>query len=569
MKSLKLIACISLAMILIVSCAPAATQAPAAEAPASEAPAEAAPAEQAGETPAEEAPAAAGEPLELVYGMTSIMATLNPAIGWTDYYSRGLFLEHLIDDALLGGQKPALATEWSVDESGTVWTFKIREGVKYHDGTPCTANEIAWSLNFTIEKELPTMQGYVEGISEVAALDDYTLQITTEEPIGPFLSRMSDLGMFILPPSVWQDMTADEVLEYQEMDAAIGTGPYKVTEYVSDEYIILDAFEDHWAGKPAIDRIILRAYANNDALYEAMRNGEVDAAYIGAEAVNLLSAEDHLTIFNGPAWGITEMIVNAFAEGTQPDSLNDPIVRKAIAHAVDKEQYVNTITLGTATPGWSIITPDHGDWYNTDVQDITYDVVEGNRLLDEAGYVDSDGDGIRNWSDGSNMVYRIYSPESMSDGPRVLEMFAGWLGEIGIGSDQQVLSDETIISLYPAYDFDFLFWGWGWGGSDPDFPLSCFVCDQTMEGGWNDAGYCNPDFDALYQAQARETDPESRKEIVWEAQQVFFNDLPYIILAYDVNIMAINSDKFGFLVPVAEEYGHPLIHASLIAVELP
>ncbi len=527
------------------------------------------PAETVEEAPAAEAPAAEEEVLELVYGSLSIMSTLNPAIGWTDYYVRGFTLEHLIEDSLLGGLKPALATEWSVDDSGTVWTFKIREGVKYHDGTDCTANEIAWSFNFTIDNELPTMQGYVDGITKVEALDDYTLQITTEVPIGPFESRMADLGMFILAPSVWEGMTADEVLEYQEMDAATGTGPYQIVEYVPNEYIIMEAFEDHWAGKPAIDRIIMRELANEDALYEAMRNGEVDFGFINAQAVNLLSAESHLEVLTGPAWGITEMIVNSFAEGTQPDSLNDPIVRKAIAHAVDKQQMVDVITLGTAIPGWSILTLDHGDWYNTEVQDIPYDVEEANRILDEAGYVDTDGDGIRNWSDGSNMEYRLYSGDDMSAGPRVLEMFGSWLDEIGIATDQQVLPLETVISLFPAYDFDFLFWGWGWGGGDPDFPLSCFTCNQTGDGGWNDAGYCNPEFDALYTAQARETDHERRKEIVWEAQELFFNDLPYIVFHYDVNLMALNTEKFGFLLPLFEETGHPLIHAVLIQAERP
>lgn len=560
MRKLGSILFVLMALLLVFSllsaCGPAAEE-PAAEEPAAE--------EPEAEAPAEEE-AAAEEPLELVYAASSIMTTANPAIGWSHYFLRGYSLEHLVEDALMAGLQPALATEWSVDDSGTVWTFKIREGVKYHDGTDCTANEIAWSFNFTIDNELPTMAGYVDGITEVVALDDYTLQITTEVPIGPFESRMADLGMFILAPSVWQDMNADEILEYQEIDAATGTGPYVLTELVPNEYLILDFFEDHWAGEQPIKRIVFRELANNDAIYEAMRSGEVDFAYIGAEAKELLEAEDHLQVLQGPAWGITEMIINSFADGTQPPSLNDPVVRQAIALATDKEQFVNILSLGIATPGWSIITPDHGDWYNTDVEDFPYDPEEANRILDEAGYVDSDGDGVRNWSDGSNLSYRLYSGDDMSDGPRALELFGGWLEDIGIATDPQVLPAETVISLFPAYDFDFLYWGWGWGSGDPDFPLSCFTCDQTGEGGWNDAGYCNPEFDALYQAQAEETDPDARKEIVWEAQEVFFNDLPYIVFSYDVNLMALNTDKFGFLLEPFEKIGMPLHHAVFLEI---
>ena len=306
----------------------------------------------------------------------------------------------------------------------------------------------------------------------------------------------------------------------------------RITEFVPNEYVILDAYEDHWAGKPAIDRIIFRELSNNDAIYEALRSGEVDIAYTFADAVSLLEGEDHLQILKNPAWGINELIVNSFADGTQPDSLNDIIVRQAMSHAIDKQQMINVISLGVNTPGWSILTPDHGDWYNTDVQDLAYDVDEANRLLDEAGYVDTDDDGIRNWSDGSNLEYRLYSGDDMSNGPRVIEMISENLKEIGIYTEPQVLSAETVISLYPAYDFDLLYWGWGWGGMDPDFPMSCFTCDQTGDGGWNDAGYCNPEFDEMYLAQARETDQEARKEIIWDMQKVFFDDLPYIILEY-------------------------------------
>ena len=520
-------------------------------------------------TAVEETGTAEDEVLEVVYAETSILTTTNPAIGWSDYYLRGLTQESLIDDALLGGLKPGLATDWSVDESGTVWTFNIRDGVTFHDGTVCDANAIAWSLNFTIENELPTMLSYVDGISSVEAVDDLTLQITTEEPIGSFETRMSGLGLFILPESVWGNMTSDEVLEYEEIDASMGTGPYQIVEFVPNEYVILEPYEDHWAGKPAIDRIVFREFSNADAVYEALRSGEADIAPISPDAVELLVKEEHLHILNSPAWAINEMIINSFAEGTQPESLKDIVVRRAMAQAVDKQQMINVVSSGVTTPGWSLLTPDNGEWYNSEVEDISYNLDEANRLLDEAGYVDTDGDGIRNWSDGSNLQYRLYSGDDMDNGPRVIEMISANLKEIGIYAEPQVLSAESVIALYPAYDFDLLYWGWEWGGMDPDFPMSCFTCDQASDGGWNDAGYCNPEFDELYLAQARETDQEARKEIVWDMQEVFFNDLPYVVLEYDVNLMAVNQDKLGFMIPLAEEYGHPLVHAIIVGVDRP
>ena len=380
---------------------------------------------------------------------------------------------------------------------------------------------------------------------------------------------MSGLGLFILPESVWGELTSDEVLEYEEIDASMGTGPYRIVEFVPNEYVILEAYEGHWAGKPAIDRIIFREFSNTDAVYEALRSGEADIAQISPDAVGLLEKEDHLHILNSPAWAINEMIINSFAEGTQPESLKDIVVRQAMAHVIDKQQMINVVSSGVTTPGWSLLTPDNGEWYNSEMADFSYNVDEANRLLDEAGYVDSDGDGIRKWSDGSNLEYRLYSGDDMDNGPRVIEMISDNLKEIGIYTEPQVLSAESVIALYPAYDFDLLYWGWEWGGMDPDFPMSCFTCDQTGDGGWNDAGYCNPEFDELYLAQARETYQEARKEIIWNMQEVFFNDLPYVVLEYDVNLMAVNQDKLGFMIPLAEEYGHPLVHAIVVGVDRP
>ena len=131
---------------------------------------------------------------------------------------------------------------------------------------------------------------------------------------------------------------------------------------------------------------------------------------------------------------------------------------------------INVVSSGVTTPGWSLLTPDNGEWFNPEVEDLSYNVEEANRLLDKAGYIDTDGDGIRNWSDGSNLEYRLYSGDDMDNGPRVIEMVSDNLKEVGIYTEPQVLSAESVIALYPAYDFDLLYWGWNGGGMDPDFP---------------------------------------------------------------------------------------------------
>ena len=128
---------------------------------------------------------------------------------------------------------------------------------------------------------------------------------------------------------------------------------------------------------------------------------------------------------------------------------------------------------------------------------------------------------------------------------RVLEIISNDLAQIGISAPPEILSDDSLIALQPDYDYDMIYWGWSLD-PDPSFAVSIFTCDETVDGGWSDSGYCNPDFDALYQAQGTAVDHEQRKQVLWDAQQKIFDDLPYISVAHPQNISAYRSDRFTF-----------------------
>jgi len=494
--------------------------------------------------PTEAPPPESAEPVTLRVGTTYIWDTANPAIGWYNYALRYLLYDTLVEEAGISNFVPGLAEDWSVSDDGLVWTFKIREGVTFHDGTPCTAEDVAWSLNWTIENEIETFSFYLANFAEIVALDPTTLQVTLSDPVG----NMEYLLMYvwILPRSVWEGMTYDEILEFEDLSAGIGTGPYKLVEWVESEYLILEANEDYWQGAPAIDRVVWQEFGTEDAIVQALLAGEIDVVYeLPRTAIATLEDEEDVALAVMPSTVIDELIINSHEEGTQPASLNDPAVRLAIAHAIDKQQIVNVAFLGYAEPASVIIPTSMGDWHNSGVQDVPFDIAEGNRILEEAGYLDADDDGIREDAEGNPLEYRLYAEDDATE-TRILEIISAGLAQIGISAPPTPMDEDSLIGLYPDFDFDLILWGWGLD-PDPDFAMLIFTCDQREEGGWNDSGYCDEEFEAMYFQQAITVDHEARRELIWAMQEKLFEDRPYIMLDYEEWVQAYRSDRFtGF-----------------------
>jgi peptide/nickel transport system substrate-binding protein len=490
--------------------------------------------------------AAPAEKSSMTIGTTYIWDTANPTFGWYGYTLRYMIHDTLVEEMGISDFQPGLAESWSVSDDGLVWTFKIREGVKFHDGTPCDANAVAWSLNWTLENDIETFAFYIYAFEEIVALDETTLQVTLSDPVG----NMEFLLMYvwILPESVWGEMTYDEIMEFEDIAAATGTGPYVLKEWVEGEYLILEANQDYFRGAPAIDEIIWREYATEDAAVQALIAGEIDviaADTIPSTAIETLQATENIEVPIMESTAIDELIINSHENGTQPASLWDPAVRLAIAYAIDKQQIINVAYLGYADPASVIVPTSMGDWHNSDVVDIPFDVAAGNQVLDEAGFLDSDGDGVREYSDGSPLEYRLYATDDAT-AARILEIISNGLSQVGISAPPTLMDEDSLIGLYPAFDFDLVYWGWGLD-PDPDFAMLIFTCDQREEGGWSDSGYCDEEFEAMYAEQAITVDHETRRQLIWDMSAKLFEDRPYIVLTYYKTVQAFRSDRFtGF-----------------------
>jgi len=210
-------------------------------------------------------------------GTTYIWDGLSPNIAWYGHTIGALLSDALIEQTTRAVHEPGLAESWTVSDDERVWTFEIREGVMFRSGIPCTAEEIAWSMNWMREVGTDSLSHLFATFEGVVALDPTTLQVTTHQPVSSMEYLLS--WAWILPESAWGAMIYEDVAEFDDLSATLGTGSYRGVDWVEGEYLTLDAYEEYWRGIPAIVRIVYQQYATEDALVQALLAGEVDVIH--------------------------------------------------------------------------------------------------------------------------------------------------------------------------------------------------------------------------------------------------------------------------------------------------
>jgi peptide/nickel transport system substrate-binding protein len=550
---------VMLALVVTACAGPAPTEAPqpaATEAPAvTEAPAPAA--TEAPQAAATEAPPETKEPVVVRIGWGGSPDTLNPgtAILSEAYDLFELVYDSMFDLQLDGTYTPGLAESWDVSDDGKVWTFKIRQGVKFHDGEPLTAKDIVFSYNFyQSHEDFPYLPVYTEYFDSVEAPDDSTVVITLSEAIPNMESQL--IFLYVIPEHIWaqyDDPTAASEFENTEM---IGSGPFKMVEYKQGEFVHLAAVKDHYLTPPKVDEVVFQTFANQDALVQALITGQVDMiTEMPNTAVPTLRNAQNVQLVTGAplAPELNDIIPNQVAPENCPaedgvcsghPALRDRNVRLALAYATDKQKIIDVVLLGLGTPGLTLIPDGLGVWYNDTIKDYPFDIDEANRILDEAGYADTDGDGVREMPDGTNPLnFRLYWNNDSSTNPRIAELLAETWSQIGVKLQPQALDPDALTSVCcPTFDFDIILWGWG-SDPDPGFLLSVHLTDEIPTGN-SETGYSNPEYDALYAQQATALDPDKRREIVWNMQEILHRDVVYIIPFYDEAVQAYRTDRF-------------------------
>lgn len=324
----------------------------------------------------------------LTIGMTGDIKTQNPLL-------RTLALESYIDDTIYDtlirfapdlSFVPCLAKSWEVGEDEKTWTFYLVDNATWHDGVPFTARDVKFTIDTVLENEPPTWYSYFEPIDSVEVIDDYTIQIHTAEPYAWMMTTFATFPP--LPEHLWSSISWDE--PYPPM---VGTGPFKWVKYVRGEYIELEKNPDYWRkGKPLLDKILWKVYASAPAQVLALQAGESNLMYryIPPETVKTLIKDPNVGIGLAPGLNFRYFIPNL-----RRPPFDDINLRKALAYAVDKDTVVNSLLLGYGMQIDSFVPESWGIWNNPDVTTYEYDLAKANEILDAAGYIDVDNDGVR------------------------------------------------------------------------------------------------------------------------------------------------------------------------------
>jgi len=468
---------------------------------------------------------------------------------------------------------PRLAESWEQSDDGLTWTYTIRDGVTFHDGEPLTADDVAYTFNRILEGQVEKTNygSYVSQIESVEATDDTTVVMQLKKPT-PIMER---LAVPILPEHIWSEVDDEEVREYtNEPDAepagSIGSGPFMLEEAREGQFYRFAANEDYWGGAPNIDGVEYRLYRNADAMVQALKNGEIEFADdLDANVFAALEGEEDIEARSSVYYGFNYLTFNGGAAlvdgteiGTGHPSLEDPQVRLAIHHAIDKEALVDRTLDGRGSAGTTIIPPLYPE--HAEPEDpITYDPDEANRILDEAGYT-MGSDGVRTMPDGSDpLVYQLYSRQNSQTSQTTIQFLQGWLEDIGIDSTAQTVSESRLYEIAGEGTFDMYEWGWV-VEPDPDYQLSTFTCGQfsyesgsgeTIYAGLNDAFYCDEEYDRLYEEQATETDRAARAEIVQQMQLMAYDANAYVVTEYYDYLQAYRTDRFTGFVPQPDPDG--------------
>jgi peptide/nickel transport system substrate-binding protein len=500
-------------------------------------------------------------PVVLRVGWAGSPDTLNPgtAVLSEAYTAFDMIYDSMYQLNLDGTFSLELAESVDVSEDGTVWTFHIRDGFKWHDGEPLTASDIAFSyLFYQSNPDFPFLPVYTDYFDSVEAPNDNTLVITLTEAIPNMESQL--IYLYVLPEHIWGALEGDAA-EFENVEM-IGSGPFKLVEYSQNEFIHFAATHEHPVYSPNIDEAVFQTFENQDALVQALKTGQVDMiTEMPNTAVASLRNEDNITVVSGPPLypSVSDIIFNLTDEETCPPddgvcsghpALRDLQVRLALAHATDKQKLIDVVLLGLGDPGLTLIPNGLGPFYNDSLEDYAYDPALANQILDDAGYADTDGDGIRETTDGQPLSFRMNYPSDSTNAPRESELLKEMWGEIGVNVEIQALDPDALTSVCcPTFDFDIILWGWG-SDPDPGFLLSVMTTDEIPTGN-SETGYSNPEYDALYVQQQTELDMDKRIEIVHEMQRIVFDDIVYIIPFYDQTVQAYRTDRFSGW-PVAE-----------------
>jgi peptide/nickel transport system substrate-binding protein len=510
-----------------------------------------------------------GKPVVFTVGYTQDIDSMNVAVGVTVAAFEAWNIQYatLTDKAAKDfSVTPGLAESWEGSDDGKTWTYHLHPNMKWSDGQPLTSEDVVYTINRSRKEQWLNHAAIVANV-KAEAPDPNTVVIKSSVP-DPKLPVMD---AYIVPKHIFEKYDAKALLKYDAKDG-VGSGPYTLEEFKKGQFARFKANPNFWRGKPALDAVVIRNFNNADAMVAALRSGEIDAAQqVPGAAYDRLEGDDGIEVVEGNQGAFNEYALNG-GDGLKKGhpALSDPLVRQAIAHAIDKQTIVDRVESGHATPADTISPSANPEWMPEVPADkkFDFDLDKANALLDQGGYKDTNGDGVREMPGGGQPLKLRYAVRSESPSSQpTAEFITGWLKDIGIATTQKVYDDGQLTEVIGKGDYDLFVWGWT-PYVDPDTMLFYFTCSQVAQDPedptnyYNDASLCDKEYDKLYDQQKVELDHDKRVQIVHEMLIRFASTGVYNALYTYPDLQAYRTDRFTGFVRQPEGTGPVLFSNS-------
>ena len=442
-----------------------------------------------------------------------------------------------------------LASDVKRSDDGLVFTFTLRDGVKFHDGRVLSSADVKYTLDTVFSRDFAKSASFYEGsgtdkrslIKSVEAPDAKTVVVTL---IKPWIGLLSNLvPVAIIPKDSYESQKTHP----------LGTGPFSFINYDNAQQVVdLAAFPEYWEGPAKIQTIRVRVISDMNAMQAELRSGRVDIAplptSLSPDAVKQLGEDPNLQVHQFRGSNVNLLTIN-----TSSPPLDNVKVRQAIAYAIDRESMIKQLLLGFGEIAHSIIPEE--SWSYSPGQTYSYDPAASKRLLDEAGFRDPDGDGPQ-MRFTKPIVYKVSG--SSASGRNYAGVIYNYLKVIGIPVEIITPEQNTVFDEVRRGNFQIFYSQWVGGNQDPIFYKDLFATSEIpteSRASRNRSRYSNKEIDALLEEAVNTFDRTKGKELFTKIQAIVSRDLPVFPLWYQANIVIARKNVGNIQVNASGDWG--------------
>ncbi len=472
----------------------------------------------------------------LTMAISNKMKMMNPLVRTSSVEKRirDLMFESLLVLDSKGKVQPNLAESWQISQDGKTYTFRLRRGVKFHNGQEMTAEDAKFAMDYTMNpkngaygiKDLNQVEG-------VEAVDRYTLKVYLKRPTPVFPILLSEIRSFSVIPKGSLEESVRKPVTFPP-----GTGPFKFVEWKPGRQIVFDRFDDYWGHKAYVDRVILKVIGNSTVRFTALRAGDVDVIVrVPHEWINTVEQGKIKGIgFAGSFPGNANNIEFNVAD----PPFNNKKLRLAVAHALNRKEILQGAYFGMGSIARQRFPKDHY-WYFEEAPIPSYDLAKARALVKESGYK---GEEVDLMISRGNPGYEAEATIIQSQ-----------LKKIGVKMKITPLERASALDYRRKGKFHFKLSG-GSAYADPIQAYNEYECEDLRKRRSNEAGYCDKEFDRLLAKAETERDPAKRRELFKKLVQMLNKEIPLLPILFATRHFAFRDYVKGFTTDENAHYRH-------------